>query len=156
MQAALQAALLSPSGERFFGHSGNRANGCAIACSVNIIFPGGDWFSLTFRGTGQSVMKSIACLTAFLLLLGGYADARDMVRVERATAGKAYDYIVHVQNTYSIGYNPEVREDRNRMVLKILKGQCRAGRVVGDDKIITEIWGITSSRPDYIVLVKCA
>jgi len=23
-------------------------------------------------------------------------------------------------------------------------------------KIITEIWGITSNRPDYIVLVKCA
>ena len=101
-------------------------------------------------------MKSIAGFTVFLAILGGYADARDLVRVERASAGKPYDYIVHVQNTHSIGYNPEVREDRNRMALKILKGQCRAGRVVGDDKIITEIWGITSSRPDYIVLVKCA
>jgi hypothetical protein len=101
-------------------------------------------------------MKSIAGLTVFLALTGGYADARDPVRVERASAGKPYDYIVYVQNTHSIGYNPEVREDRNRMALKMLKGQCRAGRVVGDDKIITEIWGITSSRPDYVVLVKCA
>ena len=101
-------------------------------------------------------MKSIAGFTVFLAILGGYADARELVRVEQASAGKPYDYVVHVQNTHSIGYNPEVREDRNRMALKILKGQCRAGRVVGDDKIITEIWGITSSRPDYIVLVKCA
>ena len=100
-------------------------------------------------------MKGIASLTVFLAFLGGYADARDLVRVGRASA-KPYDYIVHVQNTYSIGYNPEVREDRNRMALKLLKSQCRAGRVVGDDKIITEIWGITSSRFDYVVLVKCA
>jgi hypothetical protein len=118
--------------------------------------PGGDWFSPYFQGTGRGVMKSMACLTVFLAILGGYADAHDRVRVERAPAGKPYDYVVHVQNTYSIGYNPEVREDRNRMALKILKGQCRAGRVVGDNKIVTEIWGITSSRPDYIVLVKCA
>jgi hypothetical protein len=49
-----------------------------------------------------------------------------------------------------------VREDRNRMALRILRGQCRSARVVGDDKIDTEIFGITTSRPDYIVLVKCA
>jgi hypothetical protein len=49
-----------------------------------------------------------------------------------------------------------VREDRNRMALRMVRGQCRSPRVVGDDKIITEIWGITTTRPDYIVLVKCA
>jgi hypothetical protein len=105
---------------------------------------------------GQSVMKGIAGLTVFLVILGGCAHARGLVRVEQASAGQPYDYIVHVQNTHSIGYNPEVREDRDRMALQILRGQCRAGRIVGEDKIITEIWGITSSRPDYIVLVKCA
>jgi len=101
-------------------------------------------------------MKRIAGLTLFLATLAGYANAHDFVRVEQASAGQPYDYIVHVQNTYAIGYNPEVREDRNRMALRILRGQCRAGRVVGEDKVITEIWGITSRRPDYIVLVKCA
>jgi hypothetical protein len=105
---------------------------------------------------GQSLMKRIAGLTAVLAILGGYANAHDLVRVEQASAGQPYDYVVHVQNTYGIGYNPEVREDRNRMALRILRGQCRAPRVVGDDKIITEIWGIGGSRPDYIVLVKCA
>ena len=101
-------------------------------------------------------MKSIAGLTLFLAIVAGAANAHEVVRVEQASAGLPYDYIVHVLNTYEIGYNPDVREDRNRMALKLLHGQCRAPRVVGDDRISTEIWGITSSRPDYVVLVKCA
>jgi uncharacterized protein (DUF58 family) len=104
----------------------------------------------------QGVMKSIAGLTLFFAILAGGAEASELVRVEPASAGRPYDFIVHVRNTYAIGYNPEVREDRNRMALRILRGQCRSARVVGDDKIDTEIFGITSSRPDYIVLVKCA
>jgi hypothetical protein len=101
-------------------------------------------------------MKRIAGLTLFFAVLAGCANAYQLVRVQQASAGRPYDYIVHVQNTYSIGYNPEVREDRNRMALRILRGQCRSAWVVGDDKIDTEIFGITTSRPDYIVLVKCA
>ena len=100
-------------------------------------------------------MKIIAA-TLFLALLAGCADMRGLVRVEQVSAGKSYDYVVHVQNILSIGYNPEVREDRNRMALRVLKRQCPAGRIFGEDKIITEIWGVTSSQPDYIVLVKCA
>ena len=104
-------------------------------------------------------MKRIAGLAAFvaiLAILASCAEAHDVVRVEPASAGQPYDYVVHVLNTYDIAYNPEVRRDRNRMALRLLRGQCRAPRVVGDDKIITDIWGITSSRPDYVVLVKCA
>ena len=107
-------------------------------------------------------MKAIAGLTVvlailvFLANLGSSAAASDLVRVEQASAGKPYDYIVHVQNTYSIGYNPEVREDRYRMAMRSLRGVCRDGWVVGDDKIRTEIFGLISSRPDYVVLVKCA
>jgi len=102
------------------------------------------------------IMKRIAGLTLFLAILASSAEAHDVVRVEPASAGQPYDYVVHVLNTYDIAYNPEVRRDRNRMALRLLRGQCRAPRVVGDDKIITDIWGITSSRPDYVVLVKCA
>jgi hypothetical protein len=100
-------------------------------------------------------MKIIAA-TIFLAILAGCADMRGLVRIEQASAGKSYTYIVHVQDTLSIGYNPEVREDRNRMALRVLKRQCPAGRISGEDKVITEIWGVTSSPPDYIVLVKCA
>jgi hypothetical protein len=118
------------------------------------------------RATGRphfikaiSVMTRIAGSTVFFAILTGSADARDMVRevagVEKAPSGRPYDYIVHVRNVPAIGYNPLVKEDRDRMALQTLRGQCEAGRIVGDDKVITEIWGITSSYPDYIVLVKC-
>jgi hypothetical protein len=69
---------------------------------------------------------------------------------------KPYDFVVHVRNIPDIGYNPEGKEDRGRMALRLLKRQCPTGRVVGEDKIITEIWGITSSPPDYVVLVRSA
>jgi hypothetical protein len=100
--------------------------------------------------------KVVAAAILSAAVWTGCSYARDTVRVEQASAGSGYDYVVHVQNTYDIGYNPEVREDRYRMALKLLRGQCRSARIVGDDKVSTEIWGITSSRPDYIVLVKCA
>ena len=106
-----------------------------------------------------SIMKRIAGSMVFLAILTGSAEPRDMVRemalVEQAPAGKPYDYIVHVRNVPAIGYNPLVKEDRSRMALQTLRGRCRAGRIVGDDKVITEIWGITSSYPDYIVLIAC-
>jgi hypothetical protein len=101
-------------------------------------------------------MKSIAGLALVFAVLAGYAEARELGRVEVAAAGKPYDYVVHVPNTYAIGYNPEVREDRYRIAKLSLRGQCRTPSVVGDDKIDREIWGITTTRPDYIVMVKCA
>jgi hypothetical protein len=98
---------------------------------------------------------ALATMVCAMVLVGS-ASASDMVRVEPASPGRPYNYIVHVQNTFSIGYNPLVREDRDRMALRALRGQCRAARIVGEDKITTEIWGITSSLPDYVVMVKCA
>jgi hypothetical protein len=105
---------------------------------------------------GGFMLKTAVATLACSMVLVGHASARDAVRIKPAASGRPYDYVVYVQNTFSIGYNPLVREDRNRMALRALKGQCRAPRVVGEDKIITEIWSITSSLPDYVVLVKCA
>ena len=104
------------------------------------------------RGGAMKIVTAII----FLVTLAGCADMRGLVRIEQASAGKSYDYIVHVQNTFSIGYNPEVRVDRNRMALRVLQRLCPAGQIFGEDKIITELWRVTSSPPDYIVLVKCA
>jgi hypothetical protein len=110
-----------------------------------------------------SIISPAALLPATLLsatlLSASLADGteiRGAVRVEQASEGKPYDFVVHVRNIPDIGYNPLVRADRTRMALRLLKRQCPAGRVVGDDMIITEIWGITSSLPDYVVLVRCA
>lgn len=96
-------------------------------------------------------------LAAVLLLavLPGWTDTRGMVRVDAASPGDPYDFVVHVRNIPGIKYNPLVREDRNRMALELVRGECRHGRVVGEDVVHTEIYGITSSLPDYAVLVSC-
>jgi hypothetical protein len=105
---------------------------------------------------GWAVIKVIPALMVLSATFAGCADMRGVIRIEHAAGEKPYDFVVHVRNIPEIGYNPEVKEDRSRMALQLLKGQCPAGRVVGEDKIITEIWGITSSPPDYVVLVRCA
>jgi len=100
----------------------------------------------------------VARLTALILILSllpGWTDTRGMVRVERAPPGQPYDFVVHVSNIPQIKYNPLVTEDRHHMALDLVKGECRRSRVVADEKIITEIWGLTSSLPDYVVLVRC-
>jgi hypothetical protein len=91
-----------------------------------------------------------------LALLPGWTDLRGVVFVERAPPEMPYDFVVHVSNIPRIKYNPLVREDRIRMALDLVRGGCPRGRVVGEDRIITEIWGLTSSLPDYVVLVSCA
>jgi hypothetical protein len=105
-------------------------------------------------------MKAVVATIAFSVISLGVANARDGARdtalIEPASSGSSHAYVVHVRNTYDIGYNPEVKGDRLRMARKALKGQCRAARIVGENKINREIWGITSSLPDYIVLVKCS
>jgi hypothetical protein len=98
--------------------------------------------------------RSVVAITA-LLALTGWTDQRGLIRIEPAAVGKPYDFVVHVRNIPDIGYNPEVSEDRRRMALHLLRPQCHAAQVVGEDKIKTELWGITSSPPDYVVLVRC-
>jgi uncharacterized OsmC-like protein len=86
--------------------------------------------------------------SAFIIVsaaLAGCADVRGTVRVEQATAGKPYDFVVHVKNSAEIGYNPEVSSDRAAMAVALAKRYCSAPRVVGQEKIITEIYGITSA-----------
>jgi len=101
-------------------------------------------------------MAKLVAVILVLMLLPGWTDTRGMVLVERASPDQPYNFVVHVSNIPKIKYNPLVRADRNRMALDLVRNLCRKGRVVGEDKIITEIWGITSSPPDYIVRVSCA
>jgi hypothetical protein len=100
-------------------------------------------------------MKVAGGLAIFSVALAGCADVRGTVRVEQAHVGQPYDFVVHVKNSAEIGYNPEVSEDRASMAVTLVKRYCPAARVVGQQKIITEIYGITSSKPDYVVFVGC-
>ena len=92
----------------------------------------------------------------FLAILPGWTDTRGLVRVDAAAPGAPYDFVVHVRNIPDIKYNPLVAKDRNRMALDLVRGECHRARVVGEDIVNHEIYGITSSLPDYIVLVSCA
>ena len=92
----------------------------------------------------------------FLAVLPGWTDTRGIVRVDVASPDKPYDFVVHVRNIPDIKYNPLVRQDRHHMALNLVRGECPGGRVVGEDTVKTEIYGITSSLPDYVVLVSCA
>lgn len=100
-------------------------------------------------------MTRIVAAIVLLAILPGWTDTRGMVRIENAAPGKPYDLVVHVRNIPDIKYNPLVREDRHRMALRLVRGACAGARVVGEDETNTEIYGITSSLPDYVVLVSC-
>lgn len=100
-------------------------------------------------------MARFCAAVLLLAVLPGWTDTRGMVRIVAAAPDKPYDFVVHVRNIPDIKYNPLVRQDRNRMALHLVRGECPGGRVVGEDIVKTEIYGITSSPPDYVVLVSC-
>jgi hypothetical protein len=83
------------------------------------------------------------------------AQPRNASRIEAAPPGQAYDYVVHVQNTYDYRYNPEVREDRILSAKQSVRQFCSKNQIVGERKFETEIFGLTTSKPDYVVYVKC-
>ncbi len=101
-------------------------------------------------------MKFGVLVAAFSVVVAGSASASGEVRIEQASAGRPYDLVVHVANVPTYRYNPEVSDDRKRMALQVIRPQCPAARVVGQNKINTEIYGITSSKLDYVVLVSCS
>ena len=92
---------------------------------------------------------------ALVAPLGGCFHTLNVSVIEAARAEQPYDYIVHVRNTFDYGYNPEVSEDRVRLARQVVKPYCGNSRVLGEHTISTEIPGITSSRPDYVVYIKC-
>lgn len=103
------------------------------------------------------MMRTFGRLAAGLAVLcvASAAGATDGSTVEAAPPGSPYDYVIHVPNSYDYGYNPTVRLDRARLARRAVRPFCRRSQIVGDDKVITEIWGLTSSPPDYVVYVAC-
>jgi hypothetical protein len=100
-------------------------------------------------------MQIIFALATFSTLLTGCAEASDVARIE-ASAGLPYHFVVHDLNVPQIGYNAVVSTDRASMALRLVRGYCRGARVVGQDTINTESYGLTSSKPDYVVMVRCS
>ena len=92
---------------------------------------------------------------AILITRGGCIHTGDASFVEEAGAERPYDYVVNVRNTFDYGYNPEVSEDRVRLARQVIKPNCRNSQVVRENKFPTDVPGITSSRPDHVVYIKC-
>jgi hypothetical protein len=76
--------------------------------------------------------------------------------VEQAPVGSGYDFVVHIKNVPTYSYNPEVHTDTAALGLRLARQYCRGARVVGQRIVNHEIYGITSEKPDYLVLVRCA
>jgi len=99
--------------------------------------------------------KRLLAVSALVLPWAAAAQPRGASTIEAAPPGRNYDYVVHVLNIYDYRYNPEVRDDRILLARKIVKPFCSRNRIVGEAKFDTEIFGLITGRPDYVVYVKC-
>jgi hypothetical protein len=100
-------------------------------------------------------LLTAAAITLALPEIGSADTPHGGSTIERAAAGAGYDYVIHVQNTYDYKYNPHVRADRILLARQIVRPFCSRNQIVGEDKVKTEIFGIKTGKPDYLVYVKC-
>jgi hypothetical protein len=90
------------------------------------------------------------------VVLLGFSNLAGRNIVEQAPVGSGYDFVVHIKNVPTYSYNPEVHTDTAALGLRLARQYCRGARVVGQRVVNHEIYGITSEKPDYLVLVRCA
>jgi hypothetical protein len=101
-------------------------------------------------------LKTLLAITSCAAVLLGFSSLAGSNVVERSPTGGAYDLVVHVKNVPTYGYNPEVSDDRAKMAVRLARRYCKGAHVVGQRTINTEIFGITSEKPDYVVFIRCA
>jgi hypothetical protein len=111
---------------------------------------------LKLGGVSMAKLKSFLATTACAVVLMGFANLAGSNIVAQAPVGSGYDFVVHVKNVPTYGYNPEVPTDTAALGLRLAKQYCRGARVVGQRVVNHEIYGITSEKPDYLVFVRCA
>jgi hypothetical protein len=101
-------------------------------------------------------LKILLTATSCAAVLTGFSSLAGSNVVQQSSAGSDYDFVVHVKNAPTYGYNPEVSSDRAEMAVRLAKRYCKGAHVVGQRTIDTEIYGITSEKPDYVVFVRCS
>jgi hypothetical protein len=100
--------------------------------------------------------KALFAATAWASVRMGFGNIAGSNVVEQAPAGSGYDFVVHVKNVPTYGYNPAVPSDAAALGLRLARQYCRGPQVVGQRVVNHEIYGITSEKPDYLVLVRCS
>ena len=76
-------------------------------------------------------LKTSLATTACGVFLMGFANLAGSNIVELAPIGSGYDFVVHVRNVPTYGYNPEVPTDAAALGLRLARQYCRGARVVG-------------------------
>ena len=104
-------------------------------------------------GRRMARLKIFLAVTSCAAVLMGF---NGLNIVQKSPAGSNYDFVVHVKNIPTYRYNPEVSNDRAELTLRLTRRYCKGPRVVGQRTIDTEIYGITSEKPDYAVFVRCS
>ena len=108
------------------------------------------------EGLSMAKLKISLATTACAIFLMGFANLAGSNIVELAPIGSGYNFVVHVKNVPTYGYNPEVPTDAAALGLRLARQYCRRARVVDQRVVNHEIYGITSEKPDYLVFVRCA
>jgi hypothetical protein len=116
----------------------------------------GPRMELKLGGVSMAKLKPFLATSAWAVVLMGFANLAGSNIVEQAPVGSGYDFVVHVKNVPTYGYNPEVPTDTAALGLRLARQYCRGARVVGQRVVNHEIYGITSEKPDYLVFVRCA
>jgi hypothetical protein len=70
-------------------------------------------------------LKTSLATTACAAFLMGFANLAGSNIVELAPIGSGYDFVVHVRNVPTYGYNPEVPTDAAALGLRLARQYCR-------------------------------
>lgn len=93
--------------------------------------------------TGSDLQRGV-------LMSSGQLDLR------QAAPGQPYDYIVDVGNVGDIGYNPDQKEQRDKVALNLVSVQCPNASIVGETELITGRIPIRNKvAKTYQIQVRC-
>lgn len=69
-------------------------------------------------------------------------------------AGPGYDYTVTLKNAKDIGFNPDVKAERDAMALSFIAKQCPQAAIVKEDVVETGSNILGASR-SYFMRIRC-
>jgi hypothetical protein len=73
-------------------------------------------------------LKISLATTAYAIFLMGFANLAGSNIVELAPIGSGYNFVVHVKNVPTYGYNPEVPTDAAALGLRLARQYCQGAR----------------------------
>jgi hypothetical protein len=108
-------------------------------------------------------MKRVLLVVGAMALLAGCAGTQSQMRLLESsnalrvepTSGPGYDYTVVVKNVKDIGYNPDIKADRESVALRAIRTQCPAGVIVKEEVVETGTYLLGNPSRDYFMRIRC-